>query len=57
MSISKTVYPAFGKIVLDDNDQTGIMIDQEHYEELSAMGLDDEQMFEAMRFWVCLQKC
>ena len=50
MTITKTVYPAFGKIVLDDCERTGIMIGQEHYEELSAMGLTDEQMFEAMRY-------
>ncbi len=50
MTITKTVYPAFGKIVLDDNECTGIMIDTEYYDELSAMGLTDEQMFEAMRY-------
>jgi len=50
MTITKTVYPAFGKIVLDDNECTGIMISAEHYEELSAMGMNDEQIFEAMRY-------
>jgi alkylhydroperoxidase family enzyme len=50
MSITKTTYPAFGKIVLDDNERTGIMIGQEHYEELSAMGLTDEQMFDVLRY-------
>lgn len=50
MTITKTIYPAFGKIVLDDNERTGFMIDAEYYEELSAMGLTDEQIFEAMRY-------
>jgi len=50
MSITKTEYPTFRKIVLDDNECTGIMIDTEYYDELSAMGLTDEQMFEELRF-------
>lgn len=50
MSITKTLYPAFGKIVLDDNEHTGIMIGAEHYDELAALGMDDEMMFEAMRY-------
>lgn len=50
MSITKTVYPTFRKVVLDNNITTGIMIGQERYEELQALGMTDEQMFEAMRY-------
>jgi len=50
MTITKTVYPTFGKIVLDDNERTGIMISAEHYDELAALGMDDEQMFDELRY-------
>ncbi len=50
MTITKTVYPNCDKVVLDDNITTGIMISTEHYEELSAMGLNDDQMFEVLRY-------
>lgn len=50
MTITKIVYPAFQKVVLDDSTTTGIMIGQEHYEELQALGMDDEMMFGAMRY-------
>ena len=50
MTITKTVYPTFRKVVLDDSTTTGIMISAEHYDELSAMGLNDEQMFEELRY-------
>ena len=47
--VEKTIYESFGKVVLE-NECTGIMISAEHYQELSALGLTDETMFEAMRY-------
>lgn len=50
MKITKTVYPECDKVVLDDNTTTGIMISSEYYEELSAMGMNDDQLFEVLRY-------
>jgi hypothetical protein len=47
--ITKTEYPECGKVVLDDI-TTGIMISTEHYEELIALGMNDEKMFEGLRY-------
>jgi len=49
MSITKTEYPECGKVVLDDT-TTGIMISTEHYEDLIALGMNVEEMFEELRY-------
>lgn len=48
--ITKTEYPECDKVVLDDNITTGIMISTEHYDELIAAGLNDEEIFEGARY-------